>query len=457
MPIKGIQILPPFAIGRFGASETPLEAYRLEVPKENPLDYRKIIGEKTFVIDSESGAIVKCYTPNGDDIWFKDAEKIRPVAPFLELYADLGTGELAPLTLDVLSAEGYAPSDIYWSINVANLKVFRQTYKGNDKITGDVAPFNDHVARQVSGVCENFRDGKFIHFGYVRYIKPTADYPGIRLRFTPGHGLVYGASKIIPGTKDKIDPVFEGHPERIVYDSEKGSWLNFQVDVNSNTNPNPSDIYQGTATATAAPAIGWGYIDDVCDGPVTASLKLKDGTMLSARAWVSSCMPAFAPDSEPMRTVADDLEQLILGHEIADEEISLDAAAEIVRRALETIRFINTRAMNANVIEGRSNIGSTLYRQDSNDYGRNFAPGMASSIVDNLAVRALHERIYAAICGGSAPWFAAVLRRPEEIGDLSDEVRRKMPPMLRGADGRALTLTRRQISKIVKAAAKGLF
>jgi hypothetical protein len=168
-------------------------------------------------------------------------------------------------------------------------------------------------------------------------------------------------------------------------------------------------------------------------------------------------MPAFAPDSLPMRTVADELEQLILGPEITDGEVSIDEAAEIVRRALETIRLMNTRAMNANVIEGRSNIGSTLFRQDTNDYGRNFAPGMASSIVDNLAVRSLHERIYAALKSGSAPWFAEVLRRPEEVGDLSDKGRRKMPPMLRGADGRALTLTRRQISKIVKAATAGLF
>ena len=113
--------------------------------------------------------------------------------------------------------------------------------------------------------------------------------------------------------------------------------------------------------------------------------------------------------------------------------------------------------MNANTIDGRSNIASTLFRQDTNDHGRLFAPAMASSLVDNLAVRALHERIYSALKSGSAPWFAEVLRKPEEIGDLSDKVRRKMPPMLRGADGRALTLTRRQISRVVKAATAGLF
>jgi hypothetical protein len=95
--------------------------------------------------------------------------------------------------------------------------------------------------------------------------------------------------------------------------------------------------------------------------------------------------------------------------------------------------------------------------QDSNDFGREFAPLVAPSLVDNYAVRLLHERIYTALRAGTAPWFADVIRRPEEIGDMSDKARRKMPAMMRGPDGRALTLTRRQISKIVKAATAGIF
>jgi hypothetical protein len=82
---------------------------------------------------------------------------------------------------------------------------------------------------------------------------------------------------------------------------------------------------------------------------------------------------------------------------------------------------------------------------------------MAASLVDNLAVRTLHERIYTALKSGSAPWFDQVLRRPEEVGDLSDKGRRKMPPMLRGAESRCLALTRRQIDKVVKAATQSLF
>jgi len=163
-------------------------------------------------------------------------------------------------------------------------------------------------------------------------------------------------------------------------------------------------------------------------------------------------MPAFAPDSEPFRTVADELEQLILGPEVAHRGNLQAEAAEIVRRMLETVRHMNTMVMNGNVISGRVNIAHTLGTQDSNDFARNYAPVMASSLADNLAVRLLHERIYTALLSGTAPWFSEVLRRPEEVGDLSDKGRRKMPPMLRGADSRTLALTRRQIAKVTQAA-----
>ena len=62
---------------------------------------------------------------------------------------------------------------------------------------------------------------------------------------------------------------------------------------------------------------------------------------------------------------------------------------------------------------------------------------MAPSLVDNLAVRALHR------AGLQRPAQRArrrgsptSLRRPEEIGDLSNAGRRKMPALMRNADGR---------------------
>jgi hypothetical protein len=459
MPILGLRILPPLAIGRFGSSPNPLEAFELKLCKDDPLGFREIVPRETLKIDAVTGEIVDIYTPS-PPIKFRDGEHIRPVAPFLEVYAQTSSDTLEPLTLKLLDEEGLKPDAVQWQVTTGNLKVFRQTGKDEDKVIARVDWFNDHNAHELRGECNNFLKDKFIPFGSVRYICPTRKYAGIRLRFTPAAGLVYGASKKrwTPAGDGPDDPVFKDHPERIVYDISRGSWRGFQSDATSVTLTNPSDIYQGTpSTDPNKLSTSWGYLDDVCDGPVAVQLKLKEGKVLTARAWISAAMPAFAPDSEPVRTVADELEQLLLGPEIQDDEISRKAAAEIVRRSLESVRLMNTLVMNGNNIDGRVNIAHTLVTQDSNDFGRAFAPIMAASLVDNLAVRALHERVYTALKSGSAPWFDQVLRRPEEVGDLSDKGRRKMPPMLRGAESRCLALTRRQIDKVVKAATQSLF
>jgi hypothetical protein len=444
MSIQALRILPPLAIGRFGSSPHPLEAYELKIRDDDPLGFRQICPEETLEIDPASGAVKWAYTP--ERIRFRDGEHIRPVAPFLEVFADTGKDTLEPLTADLLAAEGLGPDAVRWRVEVGNLKVFRQTGKEKDKVIARKGPFTDHEIQELRGECPNFRSGKSVLFGNVRYIRPTAEFPEIRLRFTPARGLVYGA--------DPKDPLFEGSEERIVYDPDHGgTWLGFQSDAKSRTLTNPSDIYEGAEEGGTDDKLGpsKGYLDDVCDGVVLVELAPKNGPSVHAHAWISACMPDFAPDSQPVRTVADELEQLIYGPDIAGRA-SLEEAAEVVRRALETVRLMNTAVMNGNVVDGRVNIAHTLITQDTNDYRRLYAPIMAASLVDNLAVRALHERVYAALLSGSAPWFAQVLRQPEEVGDLSDKGRRKMPPMLRGADGRALALTRRQSNKIIQAA-----
>jgi hypothetical protein len=460
MSILGLRILPPFAIGRFGSSDEPLEAFELEQPATAPLDYRRIVPTDSLEIDQASGKILRKYRP--EHIRFKEDDgRIRPVAPFLEVYAQTGPDALEPLTQRLLDDERLDASAVRWKVEVGNLKVFRQTGNNDDKVIACLKEFSDHDSHELRGESRNFLTDKYIPFGSVRYICPTKEFPEIRLRFTPAAGKVYGANLQRFDQESKLlvdDPVFKGHEDRIVYDEARGSWRGFQIDPNSSTLPNPSDIYQGYLPAPDSPAAkSWGYLDDVCDGWVSVELRTKDGRDLQARAWISACMPAFAPDSQPIRTVADELEQLMFGPEIDDGEVSVEDAAKILLRALETVRHMNTLAMNGNIIDGRVNIAHTLITQDTNDFGRQFAPIMTPSLVDNFAVRTLHERVLTALLSGSAPWFAEVLRRPEEIGDMSDKGRRKMPAMLRGADGRAVTLTWRQISKIVKAATQNLY
>jgi hypothetical protein len=458
MTIKNIRLLPPFAISRFGSSSVPLEAFELRVADDAPLAPRALIPKETLVVDVVRGEVTHSYVPEQGRIRFRDDEGIRPVCPFFEVFAEISDDEFVPLTAQMLNGEGMGPENVRWSVEVANLKAFRQTRDPGDKVSASCLAFNDHDLHALEGTAANFLPGKTIPFGAARYVRPTIKHPEIRLRFTPAKGKVYGASPTLrdPATKQEVrDPVFDDDPEhrRIVYDQNKGHWRGFFPDADAQRfQTSPNDIYEGFNQQFCR-----GYLDDVCDGPISVEVTGPDGSVHRAHAWVSAAMPAFAPDSRPVRTVADELEQLILGPSVAPSDASLDEVKDIVRRAFETVRLMNTRAMNGNVIDGRANIAHTLVTQDTGNYGRLYAPIMAPSLVDALAVQALHERIFSALQGGSAPWFSSVLRRPEDVGDMSDKGRRKMPPMLRGADGRALALTRRQIDKVVKVSSTNLF
>lgn len=82
---------------------------------------------------------------------------------------------------------------------------------------------------------------------------------------------------------------------------------------------------------------------------------------------------------------------------------------------------------------------------------------MAPALVEQRSLLSLHQSVITALRSGTAPWFVDVLRQYDQIGDLSTKGRRKMPALMRGADGRHLTLTRRQVDIIRKVAARDVF
>lgn len=463
MKILALRILPPIAIGRLGESDKPMAAYDLELSRDKPLDFRKIVPEQTFNVHPSTGEIT-AYQPK--KVQFKDAEnledktgKAHPVAPFLEAFAitDETPGKLVPLTVDLLQKAGHQLDDISWNVQLGNIKIFRRTNDDNDKMYAVIDDIRSHELKPLLAECGNFIDGKTLPLGYVQFIKPTPEFPEIRFRFTPAAGKVYGSSLTrFNNGKEEVDPVFAGRREDpILYDIKKGKWRGYSE--TSTPNPlytNPAQIFAGYSDANGD-QVSWGYLDDECDGFVTVKLSGPTGTVLSANAHISAGPPAYAPDTLPIRVVSDELEQILLGTKV-DEEVTVEEAEEIIRRAFETIRLMNTAIMNGNAYEGKLNVASTMVRQNTNDFGRLYEPIMATSLVDNMALQVLHERVFAGLSTGASPWFEDLLRKPEEIGDLSAKALRKMPALMRGADGRSLTFTRRQISMIVKAAATSL-
>jgi len=467
MKITALRILPPVAIGRLGSSTEPVAAYDLAIPENKPVGFRDIVPLETLTINKETGTITSD-TPVA--VIFKDAYTvtskdgtIRPVAPFLELFAitDDAPDILQPLTLDLLEQAGLSIQHVKWQVKVGNLKIYRRTGDENDKIEAkvDIADFKEHP---LNAQCNNFLEGKFLPLGTAQAVMPSHQFPGLRLRFTPAHGKVYGSS--LTRLKDggqtaEPDPIITDE-SLVLYNTApgKGTWMGYSETSSFNAKYTmPAQIFAGYDMDNGD-HVSWGYLDDECDGTVTAMLEIAGATNppLVARAHICAGPPAFAPDILPVRAVSDELEQILLGTE-REGEVSIDEAEDIVRRAFESIILMNTTVMNGNPINGRWNVASTMVRQDTNDLGRLYEPIMAGSIVDNLALRTLHERVFNGLSTGTAAWFADALRRPDKIGDLSDTERRKMPGLMRGADGRGLTLTYRMINTVIRAAANAMF
>lgn len=443
--IVELRILPPFAIARLGSSPDAMDNYRLAIT--DPIGTRQIQPARTLVIDRETGEI----TAKGPsvEVRFRDSDyNIRPIAPFLEVWARFaGDDELVPLTTEILSSIDLTPDAMKWNVHVANIKAYRRTGDPNDRIEAQTGPFSDHVVRPLDGRCDNFFAGKTIPLGSVQYIKPSEEFPEIRIRFTPAAGKVYGP----PPDPGEEDPNIAD----AVYDPEKGTWKGYFDPTDVKKDPlgvrkatNPAQIYAGKTTDDGN-QISYGYLDDECDGIIEVELEVNGGK-LSAYARIAAGPPTFAPDSMPVRTVADELEQAMFGPEldrpVTEQEIA--DVRDIVRRALETVRLMNTMQMN----KPSQQRGVGMARMDFLDVNRALEPIVDPAVADSLAIRARHERVLLALESGSLAWFARVLRHYDEVGDLSNDARRKMPALMRSADGRHLALTRRQVNKVRMAA-----
>ncbi len=473
--ISSITILPPFAIGRLGSAEEPQANYSLEDDPDKPLGYRAIRAEKTFEIDPTSGEILSDDAPKTIEFKTIDPEtgalRIHPVAPFLELFATDESGMLVQVTSAMLADMGLNSDNIEWRVTLANRKIERRTGDANDAIMADTGWFSDHSAKAIEGRCHNFvSDTVSVAFGSARFIRPNKDFPHIRLRFHPGKGLIYG-----PAFKDGVDvpPAISSvvPPDRRLYDSSRGRWYRFNDDVpDAEDTADTADKWINDTLPPALyaifpPAPSWlynnravsrGFFDDACDGFVEARLTAKDGSVMTATARICAAPPAVVPDSMFIRCLADDLEQIIDGPTVKKDEpdsVTRGRALDIVRRAFETVRFMNVTVLNGNDINGRSSLLlDTMAEEEAADTERAIHPIMAPETVDTYAIMSLHEQVYAALKGGAAPWFHRLLRQPDQVADFTDHGRRKMPAMMSGADNGYLALTHRQIDSIGKAA-----
>jgi hypothetical protein len=479
MTIKALRLLPPLAFARFGSASQPQANYELETGAS--LGFRKICRQPTLIVAEDGKLTIDDSVrqlAEANEI-FRDGVKIRPVAPFFELFAEEDPNNLVPVTLELLNRYGLAPANVEWQVHVENRKVFRRTGDAKDKVEATTPWFNDHGRNWLKGTSANCCEP--INFGCVQFVKPSATDPvasHLRLRFTPAAGKIYGPLSQ-PGAGDPKDAAGGSTDKELsvipIYTGT--TWINFDQDkpgkskeTSDETWPRetlPPSLYANTNELPAAPwlngdrAKSRGYLDDACDGFIfvkIAGLNDQDGQPLQAKARICVAPPAFVPDSQFVRTLADDLDQVLNGpqaDDIPDMAELRKRALDVVRRAFETVRFMNVALMNGGPVNGRpAEAFDTMPAEEAFATQRSVRPVMSPASVDTAAVLALHQQVFAALCSGAAPWFLRLLRLPHQVGDLTDEGRRKMPALMSGADSYYLALTHRQIDMITKAAAE---
>jgi hypothetical protein len=433
--LQHIRILPPLAIARFGSAETPVEDYDFGAVDEGT-QIRTLI-----------------FTASGHQVThsdFKDRNKgVKPVAPFLELWGifDNEPNKLQPLTPERLASAGLDIEEVIWKIEVANRKLFRRTdnphdiiepknEKGEGKSLG--VNHTDTTKQPINARANNFKQpDKTIFLGQIEALGSETGKP-LRLRFTPGKGLVYQQESV---ENSELQP---GREQVLM----QGEWLN------------PGDRPRHPVPGQTSDA---GRFDDSCDCLLTAQIG-----ELRAHARISSAPPDFSPDTQPFRSAYDEFEQYLLGPAVKDYHYPPGAAGnaqilhdllDLYQRVYDTVSLVNPRE-NAKRWYKEPEDANSLDHQDVRDTHKAYLNILRAyrgetqerTKLDQLSaiLSLLKKRLRQTTDTGKARYHSPPNTADERNPSLPDSP--KMPFLMRGSDSGFLVLTDRQRDKFNYAA-----
>lgn len=383
--ITRIFFTPPMAIARLGGSSTPLESYSW---REDPSSFGSgqtvIVPEISLEIQFDGS--VRPYLPSF--IRFRDNFRLRPVAPFFELWArvrDTGdnTESDVPLTLAMLEKLGGSLEGLTYHITAANRKAERRS---GDAACGFVARLdirgNDHRRRELLAVSPRVvgneplvPDTNPVPLGFVQVIKPIRAVPApdeagaadplvvpsvkqmgvdmgvLRIRFTPAAGEVYGPPSTSTAPAPGTNRIHEMVKKENRFLNPRASWNTYDGDYTRFNNPEPSDTYDG---ASVDRGVSWGVVDDTCDAVIEASLVIH-GNRFRAFGRVFAGPPDFAPDRRHFISLADDLADRELDVNSVteeDEELTINEVADLFQRVFETVSLTNLDSLRSTSIAG---------------------------------------------------------------------------------------------------------
>ena len=364
--------LPPLAIARLGGSNTPLESFRW-TPDSNVYSARRTTIEPAVTIAVGDDGIPVPYMPSA--LRFRDNGKLRPVAPFFELWMRVKKGRQKPadlpVTLELLKLLRVKLSDLRFRITVANKKAQRRTQSTSCGFVARIdCSGDDHGRKPLLAWSATDPDHAPLVFdnapiplGFFQVVRPIPgralglDLSAIRVRFTPAKGEVYGPPTAIaavasplPEGEDLVwNKVMQGRMHEIVKPENRilnpaSLWSKYVLQADGQTDSQPSDSYDG---AKCGDQTSWGVVDDTCDGVIEAHLVV-GATRNSAYARVAASVPDYAPDRRTFVSVADDLADRDLGApapiDAATIGVAEEEVADILTRVYETATQINLDA-----------------------------------------------------------------------------------------------------------------
>jgi hypothetical protein len=355
--LQAIYLMPPFAVARLGASDTPLEAFEW-AEDETAHGAGLTVIKPTISLEILVDGSVRPYTPS--TIRFRDGPEnlIRPTAPFFEVWGRFEDApDPRPLTATVLGAMGGRLARVKYMVRAANLKAARRTgdpasgYAAEITLQGDDFTPKALLASSPSipGTEPLVHAEKPIFLGEARVIRPrpgisaAVDLDTLRLRITPGRGAVYGP----PQATSARDPDSDSSQEFVIvpeanrFLNEAAAWARFQADA-TREGPEPSDTYDRAPDPATGNLQGRsrGVVDDTCDMLIEVSVEI-GSERFTAEARATVAPPDFSPDRRPFVTLADDLADRELPPVDVRAPETADEIADLLRRVFETVGMVN--------------------------------------------------------------------------------------------------------------------
>lgn len=490
--IRSIFINPPIVIARLGGSSVPQDAYLwVESPDPRADGETALLPTWSLTVRADGSAVPSVPT----ELVLRDGALIRPVCPFLEVWAVLGedggspdSWREVPLTTSLLAEQGADVANLTFRIDAHNLKAARRT-------TDSGLGFGTHPAVEIQGDQHrpvallatsppNARPpmiprGRNIPLGSVQIIRSVpnpADAPWgqevdldvIRLRFTPARGRFYGPPQATATTRQRPFPAVDA--ENAFLDPRAG-WFGARPADNL---VQPSDTYDG---AEVRGAQSLGVVDDTCEARIEVSLRLRGSrNPLRAFANVFVAPPDFGPDRRPFLSLADEINDRSADAAARNASMSLadlDAWIEdLFERVYETVSLLNVDCYRSQ--RGARLTGSRLAPALANDevvparqaMGREdalrnpvytvLAPSPNRRLPLSVHARRQHRAIsdiqalrdFVALHPGR---IQNLVRGPFEVEDIEDPnlTTMRMPPFMRQSNAQPLTLSTWQYQLLI--------